>query len=205
VRIEFSGADALERRLAALETDEAGRKKEFEDEVKLWLPANAKVEMTDSVAWEKEYEPLTAVFKVEVPEFASAAGKRLLIPTALFLPKIKRVLKSGPRKYPIYYHYAFTEIDAVSLELPEGYSAETLATPQTTTTKFGSYSSSASATGKRVNLERSLMLKGIFFQPDRYDELREFSSKFRPATSCRPYCARAQRLKPKRRTEKAVR
>ncbi|HZE80131.1 MAG TPA: DUF3857 domain-containing protein [Candidatus Polarisedimenticolia bacterium] len=177
VRIEFSGADALERRLAALETDEAGRKKEFEDEVKLWLPANAKVEMTDSVAWEKEYEPLTAVFKVEVPEFASAAGKRLLIPTALFLPKIKRVLKSGPRKYPIYYHYAFTEIDAVSLELPEGYSAETLATPQTTTTKFGSYSSSASATGKRVNLERSLMLKGIFFQPDRYDELREFFVK----------------------------
>ena len=44
VRIEYSGAEALERRLSALETDEAGRKKELEDEVKLWLPANAKVE-----------------------------------------------------------------------------------------------------------------------------------------------------------------
>jgi hypothetical protein len=177
VRIEYFGGEALERRLSALETDEAGRKKELEDEVKQWLPANAKVEMTDSVAWDKEYEPLTAVFKVEVPEFASAAGKRLLIPTALFLPKVKRVLKSGPRKYPIYYHYAFTEIDALSLEVPEGYSAETLAAPQTVTTKLGSYSSSADTTGKRVNLARSLKLKGMYFQPDLYNELRDFFVK----------------------------
>jgi hypothetical protein len=177
VRIEYSGAEALERRLSALDTDEAGRKKELEDEVKLWLPANAKVTMTDSMAWDKEYEPLTAIFNVEVPEFASAAGKRLLIPTALFLPKVKRVLKSGPRKYPIYYHYAFTEIDALSLELPEGYSAETLAAPQTTNTKFAKYSTSASITAKRVILERSLKFGGVYFQPDRYDELRDFFVK----------------------------
>jgi hypothetical protein len=177
VRIEYFGGEALERRLSALQTDEAGRKKELEDEVKLWLPANAKVAMTDSVAWDKEYEPLTAVFNVEVPEFASAAGKRLLIPTALFLPKVKRVLKSGPRKYPIYYQYAFTEMDALSLEVPEGYSAETLAAPQSMTTKLGSYSSSASITGKRVNLERSLKLKGMYFQPDLYNELRDFFAK----------------------------
>jgi hypothetical protein len=177
VRIEYSGAEALERRLSALDTDEAGRKKELEDEVKLWLPANAKVAMTDSVAWDKEYEPLTAIFNVEVPEFASAAGKRLLIPTALFLPKVKRVLKSGPRKYPIYYHYAFTEADALSLEVPEGYSAETLAAPQTTNTKFAKYSTSASTVGKRIILERSLKFGGIYFQPDRYEELRDFFAK----------------------------
>ena len=71
VRIEYSGTEALERRLSALDTDEAGRKKELEDEVKLWLPANAKVTMTDSMAWDKEYEPLTAIFNVE------CAGVRL--------------------------------------------------------------------------------------------------------------------------------
>ncbi len=177
VRVEFSGAEALEWRLSALATDEAGRKKELEDELKRWLPANAKVEMTDSAAWEKEYEPLTAIFQVEVPEFASAAGKRLLIPTALFLPKTKRILKSGPRKYPIYYHYAFTEVDHLSLQSPEGYSAETLAAPQTETTWFAKYSNNASTTGKYVNLERSLRFGGVIFQPDRYDELRRFFSK----------------------------
>ncbi|HEX4603185.1 MAG TPA: DUF3857 domain-containing protein [Candidatus Angelobacter sp.] len=177
VRIEFSGTEALERRLGALDTDEAGRKKDLEEEVKQWLPANAKVEMTDSVAWDKESEPLTVVLNVEVPEFASAAGKRILVPTALFQPKVKRVLKNGPRKYPIYYHHAFTEIDHINLELPEGYSAETLATPQTTGTKFARYSSGASAVGKHVNLERVLRFSGVFFQPDRYDELRGFFAK----------------------------
>jgi hypothetical protein len=177
VRIEFSGTEALERRLSALETDEAGRKKELEDEVKHWLPANAKVEMTDSAAWDKEGEPLTVVLNVEVPEFASAAGKRILVPTALFQPKVKRVLKNGPRKYPIYYHYAFKEIDHINLELPEGYSAETLATPQRTGTKFAQYSSGATTVGKYVNLERDLRLSGVFFQPERYDELRDFFAK----------------------------
>jgi hypothetical protein len=117
------------------------------------------------------------VLNVEVPEFASAAGKRILVPTALFQPKAKRVLKNGPRKYPIYYHYAFTEIDHINLELPEGYSAETLATPQRTATKFAQYSSGASTVGKHVNLERVLRFSGVFFQPELYDELRGFFAK----------------------------
>jgi hypothetical protein len=117
------------------------------------------------------------VLYVEVPEFASAAGKRILVPTALFQPKVKRVLKNGPRKYPVYYHYAFKEIDHINLQLPEGYSAETLATPQKAGTKFAQYSSGASTIGKYVNLERALRFSGIFFPPDQYDELRNFFAK----------------------------
>ncbi|HET8891981.1 MAG TPA: DUF3857 domain-containing protein [Candidatus Angelobacter sp.] len=177
VRIEFEGLEALERRLSALDTDDAGRKKELEDEVKLWLPANAKVEMEDVVGWEKEYEPLTAVFKVEVPEFASAAGKRLMVPTALFQPKQKRVLKSGTRRFPVYYNYAFSENDHMNLQLPEGYGLETLASPQTAATKFARYTTNAAATGPYVNLDRSLRFNGVFFQPDRYEELRLFFAK----------------------------
>jgi hypothetical protein len=90
---------------------------------------------------------------------------------------VKRVLKNGPRKYPVYYHHAFTEIDHVSLELPEGYAAETLATPQTTATRFARYSSGASTVGNHVNLERVLRFAGVFFPPDRYDELRGFFDK----------------------------
>jgi hypothetical protein len=177
VRIEFEGLEALERRLSALDTDEPGRKKELEDEVKLWLPANATVEMADVVGWEKEYEPLTAVFNVVVPEFASAAGKRLMVPTALFQPKRKRVLKSGTRKFPVYYNYAFSESDQMNLQLPEGYALETLALPQTATTKFAHYTTNAGTKGPYVNLDRSLKFNGVFFQPDRYEELRDFFAK----------------------------
>jgi hypothetical protein len=177
LRVEYFGGEALERRLSSLETDEAGRKKELEDEVKSWLPANAKVAMTDSSAWDKAGEPLTAIFNVEVPEFASAAGKRILIPVSLFQPKHKRTLKTGPRKFPIYYEYAFTEEDHISLELPEGYSLETLAAPQTASTKFARYSNSASTHGRRVNFERNLKFVGVYFPVERYEEVRDFFSK----------------------------
>jgi hypothetical protein len=177
IRVEFGGAEALERRLSALDTDDAGRKKEMEDEVKEWLPVHAKVTMTDSAAWEKENEPLTVIFAIEVPEFASAAGKRLLVPFALFQPKRANLFKSGTRKYPVYFHYAFTERDEITLELPEGYSAETLASAQLATTPYASYKSQASMNGKRMQLERALLFNGVFFQPDRYADLREFFGK----------------------------
>lgn len=177
VRVEFFGAEALERRLAALDTDESGRKKDLEEELKQWLPANATAELTLSTAWDKEEEPLVAIFHIEVPEFASAAGKRILVPSTLFQPKQKRTLKSGPRKFPVYYEYAFTEQDHVSLEVPQGYSLETLPAPQKANVKFAAYSSSAANAGGEVNLDRSLSFIAMFIPAQRYEEVRDFFAK----------------------------
>lgn len=193
VHIEFSGADALERRLAALDTDEAGRKKELEDELKQWLPANAKVEMTASSGWDDEHGAVTAVFNVEVPEFASVAGKRLLIPATLFKPKQNRIFKNGPRKYPVYYHYAFTEQDYLSIAVPKGYAIESAAAPQSVKAGFGRYSSaSSSPTPTRLNTERTLLFDGVFFQPDRYEELRDFFAKVQSADDSQSVLRQAQ-------------
>ena len=181
VRIEFSGVDALERRLSALDTDEAGRQKELEEQVKEWLPVNAKVQMTASTGWENENEGLVALFNVEIPEYASAAGKRLLVPAALFRPKASRVLKNAPRKYPVYYHYAFTEADSVVLDLPAGYTAETVAAPQAARMDFADFSSQAGSAGNRVNMERTLRVNGILFPPDRYQQVRDFFAKVQAA------------------------
>lgn len=177
VRVEFYGADALERRLAALDTDEAGRKKEVEDEVKEWLPANSKAEMTASTGWEDDHGPVTAVFNVEVPEFASVAGRRLLVPLALFQPKVKRVLKNGLRKYPVYYHYAFTEKDHISIEVPDGFAVESVASPEKATAGFASYAATSENKANRVNIDRSLLFNGIFFPPEQYDQVRNFFAK----------------------------
>ncbi len=177
IRVEFGGAEGLERRLSALDTDDAGRKKEMEEEVKHWLPVHTKVEMTDSAAWDKENEPLTAIFSIEVPEYASVAGKRLLVPSALFQPKRASLFKSGARKYPVYFHYAFSEQDQITMEIPEGYSAETLATAQAAKTTYASYKSQSSMEGKRLHMDRALQFNGVLFQPDRYNDLRDFFGK----------------------------
>ena len=70
-----------------------------------------------------------------------------------------------------------SESDHINLKLPEGYTLETLAAPQTAATVFARYSTGAATTGMYVNLDRSLKFNGVIFQPDRYDELRNFFSK----------------------------
>jgi len=177
VHVEFFGVEALEWRLAALETDEAGRKKALEDELKSWLPANVVVKMTESSGWDNEDVPLTAAFHVEVPAFASAAGKRLLIPTAFFPPRNKWRISGGTRKYPVYFHYAHMEMDHLSVQIPEGYSVENLAAPQEENAKFARYASKSSVSGQQIHLLRSLNFGGIYFPPDRYDDLRNFFIK----------------------------
>lgn len=51
--VEFKAGEALERRLDALNTDEAGRAKDLENEVKNVLPEGATVKLLDSQGWEK--------------------------------------------------------------------------------------------------------------------------------------------------------
>ncbi len=177
VHLEFFGVEAMEWRLFALETDEAGRKKALEDGLKSWLPANSVVTMAESTGWDNEDAPLAAVFHVEVPAFASIAGKRLLIPTAFFAAQHKWALSSAARKYPLYFHYAHMEMDHFSVQLPEGYSVENLASPQAENAKFARYASKTSVSGQQVHLLRSLNFGGIYFPPDRYDDLRNFFVK----------------------------
>ena len=41
ITVKFEGGDALEHRLDELQTDEAGKKKDLEDELHGWLPTGA--------------------------------------------------------------------------------------------------------------------------------------------------------------------
>jgi hypothetical protein len=181
VWVEFAGGEAVERRISALDTDDAGRKKEIEEEVKQWLPVHSKAELTGDTAWDDGNSPLTFTLDIQVPEYASVAGKRLLVPFGLFQPKRTKLLKSTTRKYPIYFHYAFSERDNLTITIPEGYTVETMSAAQTAKTSYSTYQSKAELTGKRLQLERTLFFNGVFLQPERYAELREFLGKVQAA------------------------
>ena len=84
VEVAFTGQEALRRRLDAIETDEAGRRKELEEEVQDWLPAGAAVEERSVTGWERTEEPLTAEFSVRIPNFGTSTGRRLILPLAIF-------------------------------------------------------------------------------------------------------------------------
>lgn len=174
VTLEFRGAEALEHRLDELDNDDAGRKKDMEDELKEWLPKGAIVKMVASDGWEGTEQPLVAKFSVEVPDYASAAGKRLLAPANLFQLKQNQAFTHGERKYPVYFPYPFTESDLVSIQVPPGFSIETVPTAQDAKLPYARYQSVSQFDGMHLVTQRNLIFNGVYFPLEKYSELKGF-------------------------------
>jgi hypothetical protein len=177
ITIQYQGGEALERRLTALKTDDAGRKKMLEDELKEWLLSGAIVKLTDEQGWESSEEPLIATFDVEVPGYASVAGKRLLIPSYLFQTRQINTFKQSQRRFPVYFPYAFSEIDQVAIVIPAGYSAESVPQQQDAGLPYARYQIRSQMAASQLVTQRNLLFNGIFFPLERYPELRGFFNK----------------------------
>ena len=129
----------LEHRLDAYDEDQAGREKDLEEEARSGLPSGAIVKLKDVKGWEEADKPLTVVYTVELPAYASVAGKRLLVPSSLFQFRHKDAFNHPERKYPLYFPYAFAELDTVKFKLPDGFSAESVPQQQDATLPYASY------------------------------------------------------------------
>ncbi|HKW74590.1 MAG TPA: DUF3857 domain-containing protein [Terriglobales bacterium] len=177
VQVTFNETEALEHRLDALDSDEAGRKKSLEDEIEESLPSGASAKLTGSENWDDARKPLIANFHVEIPAYASAAGKRLLMPAFLFQTKQMSAFKHAERKYPVYFSYAFEEADKVSVKLPAGYSVEDVPPKQVASIGYAAYQNLIQFNGTQLVSQRVLQVNGIFFTLDRYPTVKDFFNK----------------------------
>jgi hypothetical protein len=177
VTVKFEGGEALEHRLDELQTDDAGKKKDLEDEVQGWLSTGASAKLAKSEGWETSDGPLTATFTVNVPSYASTTGKRLLVPGYLFQAKQMDAFKHVDRKFPVYFPYAFAEADRVNIKLPDGYSLENVPQAQTARLGYAGYQNLAQFDGKQLVTQRILQVNGIFFKLELYPEVKDFFGK----------------------------
>jgi hypothetical protein len=128
--------------------------------------------------WTAIDQPLIATFQIELSSYASAAGKRLLVPAYLFQAKQQLdAFKHAERKFPIYFPYAFGEADRVNLTIPSGYSLESVPPQQTAQLKYAGYQNLAQFDGKMLVTQRVLQVNGILFRLDVYPEFRDFFNK----------------------------
>jgi hypothetical protein len=177
VVLEFEGTEALEHRLDAIDSDEAGRKKNLEDELKEWLPTGAIVKMAVAQGWETTGGPLVARFNIEVPGYATLAGKRLLIPAFLFQSKENQTFAHSQRKYPLYFPYPFTDTDTVTIKVPSGFTPESIPAAQDAKLGYARYQNMSQFDGIQLVSQRQLAFNGIYFDLDKYSELKSFFSK----------------------------
>jgi hypothetical protein len=175
--VVYRGTEALERRIAALETDDSGRNKSLEDEVKEWLPSGASVKLKKAVGWEGTEEPLHAEFAIEVPSYASVAGKRVLVPVYLFATRQRDAFRHDERKYPVSFRYASSELDNVRMKLAAGFTMENVPPAQDANLPYASYRSLVNFNGIELEVSRVLQLNVVICPLSKYGELRGFFNK----------------------------
>jgi len=174
VGIGWAGEEALVHRLRGLKTDEAGRKKELEDELKAMLPAGALVQLDSAVGWEDAEKQLSATFTVEIPSFASTAGKRMLVPTNLFQSRSRQPFAQGERKQPVYFNFPYYLMDETTITFPAAYRMENLPEVQPVKTDYSLYNLKHNAQGNSVTISRTFAIAEIAFPQNEYAGLRKF-------------------------------
>ncbi|HYX53011.1 MAG TPA: hypothetical protein VE783_06140 [Candidatus Limnocylindrales bacterium] len=177
ILVKYTGSEALERRLDANDTDAVGFNKQLEDELKALLPNGASVKAVKVEGTEGSAEPLLASFSVEVPSFGSITGKRMLLPSSLFQGSRKSAFQAVTRKFPVYFAYAYAEIDNLKLKIPAGYKLETAPANADAGIPYASYHNEVSVNGSELAAHRELKMNGVFFKVDQYGEVRDFFSR----------------------------
>jgi uncharacterized protein DUF3857 len=176
--VEYKGYEAFERRLDTVLDDEAGKKKYLEDEVKEWLPKGSVAKQSMVQGWDATDDPLVARFNIEVPNYATGAGKRFLVPAYLFQAGThKNGFKSSDRKYPVYFPYPFGESDVISMRIPAGFTIESVPDQQQAGLGYAKYINMTQSDGTQLITQRKLLFNGIFADTSKYSELKTFFNK----------------------------
>jgi hypothetical protein len=172
IALVWQGQQALQRRIEGAQTDEAGRKKAAEDELKSLLQSAAEVKLASFTDWDDPEKPLKALFNVQLPGYAQITGKRVLLPSDLF--QSKRLFVGEVRKTPVYFDYPYRVFDRVVINLPADLHLENLPQAQAANAEFAVCSVQRNLTGNVLELRRDFALGGYAFAAADYPKLKSF-------------------------------
>ena len=179
VEIGFDGQEALDRRLSAAETDEAGRRDLVEDEIKQWLPPGVSLTLDSVTGWELAEEPVRVKCHFYAAHFAAFTQHRMLFPPAIFQANRRAALTGWRRHQPVYFDHPYSEVDDITISLPAGYRLEALPEDVAANTKFAAFKATHLSADRKVHLERRADMNGYFFPPDAYSPLLRYSWQLR--------------------------
>lgn len=123
VSIEYTGHFAVERK--ALNDDDSPNQREenLKEALKNRLSSaevtNIVIENVTDPA-----KPFVYKYHVRVPEYAQRTGKRLFLQPAFFQKGIPALFAASTRRYPVYFHFPWSEEDRVTFSLPKGYTLD---------------------------------------------------------------------------------
>jgi len=109
--------------------------------------------------------------------YASVTGKRLFIAPNLFNKTGLKYAADSIIKYDIVYKQAFRDIDSIAIQIPGGYTPESMPQPVKLESKFGKYSSTVKVEGDKIYYTRLYEKNKNRFPASDYAELVKFQDQ----------------------------
>lgn len=174
VTVTYTGLESMYQRLEERHEDDTARKKHLEDALKEQIPSAAEVDLTSQPDWNNSEAPLTAVFDLKIPGWASSVGRRAILPVGFFSAYEKHAFEHTTRVHPIYFNYPYEKIDDVTVELPSGWKVSNMPPPKTQDGKIIIYELKVENSNGTVHIKRRLNSDILLVEPKYYMSLRNF-------------------------------
>lgn len=172
--VTYIGLEAMYHRMDEKNADDVARKKYLEERVTTQIGVPAEAELTNKPDWTSSETPLVAEFNLKIPGWASNAGKRVLVPGAIFTAGEKGVFEHANRVQPIYFEYPYQKVDDVTIELPPGWQVGSVPPPQDLNGKVILYNAKVEQSAGTLRLTRKLTIDLLLLDQKYYPALRNF-------------------------------
>ena len=120
VLLRYTGHLALSERNSLARKSPAEREQYLIDDLKQQF-GNPEV---SEIKWENVEDaekPLAVSFHIQIPNYVQRTGKRIFLQPAIFQHNLAARFPTTERRYPVYFHYPWSELDEITVEVPEGY------------------------------------------------------------------------------------
>jgi hypothetical protein len=142
--------------------------------VREYIPAGIDVELTNQPEWNAASPTLAAVYDLKVPGWASAAGRRALLPFGLFSASEKQLFEHTNRVHAVYFQYPFEKADEVTIQLPLGWQVSSVPKEVTHDAKVALYIRKVADDKGTLHLTRVLRSSLLMVEAKYYPALRNF-------------------------------
>jgi len=172
--LTFTGLDAMYQRRAVRNEDETARKKSLEEVLRARIPVSADVELTNKPEWVNPEMPLTAEFSLKIPNWASRAGRRMVVPVGVFAGDERHMFEHARRVHPIYFAYPYGKVDDVTIALPADWRVMSVPDSLTRAGDKVHYALNTKSDPKILHVRRELDVDIFLLEQRDYPGLRGF-------------------------------
>lgn len=111
---------------------------------------------------------------ISVSNYATITGKRLFVVPNLMNRTARKLNQDSSRKYDIVIDFGYQDIDSVEIDLPSGFTPESVPSPVIIKSKFGNYSSSVTLSNNKLIYYRNIEHFEGHFPASDYTEMAKF-------------------------------